>query len=109
MTLTNRHTDEKRPPAILSLSLWGLWPEGGECPVAGSESGFMNEQERSEKHEQARSGLPDDLKPVFDELVEDYRFATVKQYGQGYVAYIVLADLVRVGWRHTADPLPDTR
>lgn len=30
---------------------------------------------------------------VFDELVEDYKFATIKRYGQGYVAYIVLADL----------------
>ena len=54
-----------------------------------------------------RASLPDELKPVFDELVEDYKFATTKRYRQGYVAYIVLADLVRVGWRHTAKPLPD--
>ena len=67
----------------------------------------MGEQTRSEKHEQARASLPDELKPIFDELVEDYRFATVIRYGQGYVAYIVLADLVRVGWRHAAEPLPD--
>ncbi|HJN11596.1 MAG TPA: hypothetical protein QF564_23135 [Pirellulaceae bacterium] len=33
--------------------------------------------ERSEKHEAARNTLPDDLNPVFDELVEDYKFATV--------------------------------
>jgi hypothetical protein len=31
----------------------------------------------------------------------------MKRYGQGYVAYIVLADLIRVGWRHTAEPLPE--
>lgn len=67
----------------------------------------MSETNRSEKHEQARASLPDELKPVFDELVEDYKFATTKRYRQGYVAYIVLADLIRVGWRHTEKPLPD--
>jgi hypothetical protein len=67
----------------------------------------MSESKRSQKHEEARSTLPEDLKPVFDELVEDYKFATVKRFGTGYVAYIVLAELVRVGWRHTANPLPD--
>ena len=36
----------------------------------------MSGSQRTEKHEQARSGLPDKLRPVFDELVEDYRFAT---------------------------------
>ena len=65
----------------------------------------MNDNPRSQKHEEARNTLPDDLKPIFDELVEDYKFATIKRYGTGYVAYIVLADLVRVGWRHVADPL----
>ena len=67
----------------------------------------MDETTRTEKHEQARNGLPDDLKPVFDELVEDYKFATIQRYGQGYVAYIVLADLVRGGWRHVAEPIPE--
>ena len=67
----------------------------------------MSEQSRSEKHEQARETLPDELKSVFDVLVEDYKFATTKRYRQGYVAYIVLADLIRVGWRHTADTLLD--
>lgn len=67
----------------------------------------MDDNTRSEKHDQARKSLPDDLKPVFDELVGDYKFATVRRYGQGYVAYTVLADLIRVGWRHTAPPLPE--
>jgi len=62
---------------------------------------------RSEKHEEARRSLPDQLKSIFDELVEDYKFSTATRYGQGYVAYIVLADLVRVGWRHTAEPLQE--
>lgn len=67
----------------------------------------MSDNPRTEKHEQARNSLPDELKPVFDELVEDYKFATITRYGQGYVAYLVLADLVRIGWRHTSEPLAD--
>jgi hypothetical protein len=65
----------------------------------------MTNLKRSDKHEEARNSLPDDLKAVFDELVEDYKFATLQRYGTGYVAYVVLADLVRVGWRHIADPV----
>ena len=56
-------------------------------------------EERSEKHEEARNSLPDDLKPVFDNLVEDYKFAATVRHGRGYVSYVVLADLVRAGWR----------
>ena len=32
----------------------------------------MNEPKRTEKHEAARASLPDPLKAIFDELVEDY-------------------------------------
>ena len=64
----------------------------------------MNDKPRTDKYEQARNSLPDDLKPVFDELVEDYKFASVKQLGGGYVAYNVLAEIVRIGWRHVAEP-----
>ena len=62
---------------------------------------------RTEKHEEARNTLPEELRPVFDELVEHYKFATTRRYRQGYVAYQAIADLVRLGWRLTADPLPD--
>lgn len=60
---------------------------------------------RSPKHEEARNSLPEELQPVFDELIADYHFATIQRFGRGYVAYGVLADLVRVGWRHTPEPL----
>jgi|TARA_B100002003_G_scaffold172902_1_gene160802 hypothetical protein len=29
---------------------------------------------------------------------EEYMFHTIKHYGKGYIAYNVLADLVRDGW-----------
>lgn len=63
----------------------------------------MTEQ-RSEKCEQARNSLPNDLKPVFDELVAEYRFAALKHHGSPYVSYVVLADIVRSGWRHVERP-----
>lgn len=61
---------------------------------------------RSEKREQARSSLPDDLKPVFDELVADYQFAAIKRHGAKWVSYAVLVDLVRAGWGLAAEPVP---
>jgi hypothetical protein len=53
------------------------------------------------KRAEARASLPDELKPIFDQLVDDYRFATFEKFGNGYVAYSVLAELVRVGWRRS--------
>jgi hypothetical protein len=38
-------------------------------------------QPHSEKHELARNSLPEELRPVFDDLVTDYRFAATKRHG----------------------------
>ncbi|NLS93180.1 MAG: hypothetical protein GXX96_13570 [Planctomycetaceae bacterium] len=65
----------------------------------------MDETTRSEKHEAARNTLPDELKPVFDDFVGDYKFAATKHHGSPYVSYIVLAEMVRLGWRLGAAPL----
>ena len=62
---------------------------------------------RSEKHQLARASVPDDLKTVFDEFVEDYRFSATKHHGSPFVSYIVLAEMVKLGWRHMAEPLPE--
>lgn len=65
----------------------------------------MNDQDRTEKHEEARNTLPEELKPIFEELVEDYKFAVHIRYGKKFVSYIVLADLVKAGWRRSAGEL----
>lgn len=57
----------------------------------------------SERYREARESLPDGLREVFDELVEQYAFYTEKHYGVGYVAYKVIAELVRDGWRQTKE------
>ena len=62
-------------------------------------------KQRTEKHEQARNSLPDELKPVFDDFVADYKFVATKHHGSPFVSYVVLAEMVRLGWRLTAGPL----
>jgi len=64
----------------------------------------MTDTKRSEKHEAARGSLPADLQPVFDQFVEDYKFAGVIHYRQPFVSYIILAEMVRAGWRLTGTP-----
>ena len=54
---------------------------------------------KSEKFIRARAGLPDNLKPIYDDLVDQYSFHTIRLFGKGYVAYELLATLVREGWR----------
>lgn len=57
---------------------------------------------QSPKFLEARDGLPEELRPIYDEMVTDYSWYTTKHYGRGYVAYSVLAELVRAGWRPSA-------
>lgn len=54
---------------------------------------------RTPKHDEARNSLPDELKPIFDQLVAEYKYAAAMRHGAPYVSYIVLADIVRAGWR----------
>jgi len=49
--------------------------------------------------QEARNTVPGELQPVYEQLVADYSWQTVKHFGKGYVAYEVLAVLVRAGWR----------
>jgi hypothetical protein len=66
----------------------------------------MNEAaKRSEKYEQARNSLPDELRPVFDDFVEDYKFAGTIHHGSPFVSYIILAEMVKAGWRLSGEPI----
>jgi hypothetical protein len=56
----------------------------------------------SQKFKEVEATLPDDIKPIFRRFVEEYEYLTSLHYGQGYVAYKVLADLVLAGWRPSA-------
>ena len=67
----------------------------------------MAESARSEKHEHARNSLPEELRPIFDDFVADYKFNATKHHGAPFVSYVVLADMVRAGWRLAADPVEE--
>ena len=53
----------------------------------------------SSKYLKARNSLTDEEKCIYDDFVKQYAFHTKRLYGKGYVAYEVLASLVRDGWR----------
>jgi len=59
----------------------------------------------SPKEEEARNSLPKELRQEFDKLVADYKYVATLKYGRPYVSYIVLADLIKSGWRNVADPI----
>ena len=60
------------------------------------------------KAKEAEATLPDDLRPVYRQMVQDYEFLTHLKYGRGYVAYSVLAQMVLTGWRSSAEPHPSS-
>jgi len=39
---------------------------------------------------------------LFDDFVADSKYAAILYYGRPYISYIVLADMVRAGWRLSA-------
>jgi hypothetical protein len=45
------------------------------------------EAQRTRKEEEARNSLPDDLRPIFDDFVADYKFHGTKRHGKPYVSY----------------------
>jgi hypothetical protein len=63
----------------------------------------------SEKQLEARNTLPEELRAVFDDFVSDYKYAASRRHGRPYISYIVLADMVRAGWRLSADPISEEK
>ena len=66
---------------------------------------MSDDVKRSEKHEHARKSLPEELRPVFDDFVADYKFAGTIHHGSPFVSYIILAEMVKAGWRLTGEPI----
>jgi len=66
---------------------------------------MASEPTRTEKHEFARNSLPEELRPVFDVFVQDYKFGATMHHGSPFVSYIVLAEMVKAGWRLTGEPI----
>ena len=51
------------------------------------------------KYLAAKETLPAKLHAEFDKMVTDYAFYAFKNSGRKWVAYNVIADLIRAGWR----------
>lgn len=66
---------------------------------------MSEEVKLSEKHEAARRSLPDDLVSVFDAFVKDYKFAGTVHHGSPFVSYVILAEMVKAGWRPSGEPI----
>lgn len=57
------------------------------------------------KYAVAMNSLPEELRPIYRALVEEYKFHALVRYGKAWVAYDVIADLVKSGWRPTNRPI----
>lgn len=58
---------------------------------------------KSPKYLQALKILPKELVPVFDELLEHYKFAALKCHGRPIASPLVIAELILLGWRNSED------
>jgi hypothetical protein len=59
----------------------------------------INFNPKSQKYISAKNALPKNLHSIYEQLVDEYIFYTNKHYGNGYVSFQVLADLVKDGWK----------
>jgi hypothetical protein len=64
---------------------------------------------KSEKYMVALNSLPEELHGIFDIFVEHYKFAATKHHGSPFVSYITLAEMVKLGWRCTDEPMKDKK
>jgi len=60
---------------------------------------------KSESYNSAIQLLPESLWPELDRFIEHYKFAAEKTHGKQFVSPIVLAELILIGWRLSADPI----
>lgn len=58
--------------------------------------------ETKEALAQAESRLPPELRAMLQTLVRDYKAAALAQFGQSWMNYSILADLIARGWRKVA-------
>lgn len=56
---------------------------------------------KTPKYLEAIKNLPEALVPVFDELLEHYKFAALKHHGREMASPLVIAELVLLGWRNS--------
>jgi hypothetical protein len=65
----------------------------------------MSKLERKTKEKEEINALPPELIPIYNQLVAEYQFHCLKRYSVPFVNRVILADLVKDGWRPSHQPL----
>ncbi|MEW6410925.1 MAG: hypothetical protein AB1483_00470 [Candidatus Zixiibacteriota bacterium] len=60
---------------------------------------------KSMKEIEARNTLPQSSWDDFDQFVQDYKYCATLRHNKPYVSYIVLADMIKAGWRRSAEEI----
>lgn len=60
----------------------------------------------SASYQAALDMLPPEYHGILDRLVEQYKFAALKQHGHAMVSPRVIAELILMGWRESDMPRP---
>lgn len=55
--------------------------------------------QKSEKRLKAELSLPEELRPIFNQMIDEYQFAAFKHHGSRMVSPKVIAELIIMGWR----------
>lgn len=63
----------------------------------------------SKSREEARNQLDEELRPIFDQLVDEYKFYCLQFYKNSFVSYKILAALVESGWHPSDKELSDSQ
>lgn len=54
---------------------------------------------KSKTYIEAEAKLPTTLRPIFEQMIDDYRFAALKHHGSKFYSPKVIAELILMGWR----------
>ena len=59
----------------------------------------LNFNRKSEKYLKAYDKVPEELRAIFEQMVDEYAYQALQLYGRNWAAYDVIAELVKAGWR----------
>jgi hypothetical protein len=59
----------------------------------------VDKAKRTKSYMDAEQTLPKELHGIFEQLVLEYQFASLKHHGRPFSSPKVIAELVKMGWR----------
>ena len=61
---------------------------------------------RGKAYHDAKESLPENMRDMFDKMVDDYEYISFSFTSRGWVSFKIIAAMVEGGWRQSAEPLP---